>query len=146
MKLSDVKYGEPARIYDDDRARRNADVFGPLIEADSMKGDINISFIPKDRLVAWHRHQKQWDIWHVVKGALKVGLLDESGEHKWAYLSEWNRRTLAVPPGVWHGYLSLGPEETVLIYYITNHYDPDNPDEERMSVEQAGIDWTVPIR
>jgi hypothetical protein len=34
----------------------------------------------------------------------------------------------------------------VKIYYITSKYDPANPDEERMTIEEGGVDWSVQIK
>ena len=36
--------------------------------------------------------------------------------------------------------------EAVLMYYITSKYDEQHPDEERLSVEESGIDWSVAIK
>lgn len=133
------------RLYDDDRARRACDVFGFTGDkAIKMAGDINITWAYPDRVVAWHRHQRQSDHWFVIKGFLKVGLLDAAGNARWVYLGENDRRVLTIPPGVWHGYMVLGEEEAVLMYYITSKYDDKNPDEERLSLEDAGVDWSVP--
>jgi len=135
------------RLYDDDRARRACDVYGFTGDkAIKMAGDINITWAYPGRVVAWHRHQKQTDHWFVIKGYLKVGLLDDDGKARWVYLGENDRRVLTIPPGVWHGYMVLGEEEAVLMYYITSKYDEKNPDEERLSLEDAGVDWSVPKR
>ena len=135
------------RLFDDDRARRACDVFGFTgDEKVQMAGDINITWAYPGRIVAWHRHRLQTDHWFVLKGYLKVGLLDDDGNYRWVYLGENDRRVLSIPPSVWHGYMVLGDEEAVLMYYITSKYDEDNPDEERRSIEDAGIDWSVPVK
>lgn len=129
------------RLADDDRARRTCDVFG-----EATPGDINITWAYPGRIVAWHRHQRQTDHWYLIKGHLKVGLMDDDRNVRWVYLSETQRRTLSIPPGIWHGYMVLGNEEAILLYYITEKYNLEQPDEERMSVEAAGVDWSVPIK
>ncbi|MCH7512143.1 MAG: dTDP-4-dehydrorhamnose 3,5-epimerase family protein [Chloroflexi bacterium] len=135
------------RLFDDDRARRACDVFGFTGDDKvQMAGDINITWAYPGRIVAWHRHRLQTDHWFVLKGYLKVGLLDDDGNARWVYLGENDRRVLSIPPSVWHGYMVLGDEEAVLMYYITSKYDEDNPDEERLSIEDAGIDWSVPVK
>ena len=40
----------------------------------------------------------------------------------------------------------LGEKEMVMMYYITSKYDRENPDEERMTIEEAGVDWAVPVK
>ena len=145
-KIEDALVSVP-RLYDDDRARRACDVFGFTGDDKvQMAGDINITWAYPGRVVAWHRHQKQTDHWFVIKGNLKVGLLDDDGNHKWVYLGDNDRRVLSIPPGVWHGYMVMGDEETILMYYITSKYDEKNPDEERMTPEEGGVDWAVPVK
>ncbi len=135
------------RLFDDDRARRACDIFGFTGDDKvQMAGDINLTWAYPGRIVAWHRHRLQTDHWFVIKGYLKVGLLDDAGTARWVYLGENDRRVLSIPPGVWHGYMVLGDQEAVLMYYITSKYDENNPDEERLSIEDAGVDWSVPVR
>jgi dTDP-4-dehydrorhamnose 3,5-epimerase-like enzyme len=144
--VNDAQLSVP-RLFDDDRARRACDVFGFTGDGTiEMAGDINITWAYPNRVVAWHRHQKQTDHWFVIKGNLKVGLMDDAKNVKWVYLSDNNRRVLSIPPGVWHGYMSLGEEETILMYYITSKYDEKNPDEERMTPEESGVDWSVAVK
>ena len=45
------------------------------------------------------------------------------------YLSEGD--ILHIPAGVWHGVQALGASESIMIYHITNKYNPEHPDEER---------------
>ena len=144
--LDSVNISVP-RLYDDDRARRACDVFGFSGDGKvKMDGDINITWAYPGRIVAWHRHQLQSDLWFVIKGYLKVGLMDDARNVRWVYLGENDRRVLTIPPGIWHGYMVLGEQEAVLMYYITSKYDEENPDEERMTVSEAGVDWTVLVR
>ena len=146
VSVDDTSISVP-RLFDDDRARRACDVFGFTgDEKVQMAGDVNITWAYPGRVVAWHRHRLQTDHWFVIKGYLKVGLLDDDGNARWVYLGENDRRVLSIPPGVWHGYMVLGDEEAVLMYYITSKYDENNPDEERRSIEDAGVDWSVPVK
>jgi dTDP-4-dehydrorhamnose 3,5-epimerase len=145
-RVGDARLSVP-RLYDDDRARRACDVFGFTGDGTvDMAGDINITWAYPERVVAWHRHQLQTDHWFVIKGYLKVGLLDDDGVVKWVYLGENDRRVLSIPPGVWHGYMVLGEEEAILMYYITSKYDEKHPDEERMTPEASGVSWAVEVK
>jgi len=124
------------RIHDDDRRKGTFDVFK------TPKGDINYSFIYPGAIAAWHRHKKQTDYWHVIKGSLKVGLYDEkSRKLTFVYLHEKDRKTLVIPPFIWHGWRNLDPNETILSYYISEKYDPKNPDEDRAPVGSFGESW-----
>lgn len=144
--VHDARLSVP-RLFDDDRARRACDVLGFTGDGTvKMEGDINITWAYPGRVVAWHRHHKQTDHWFVIKGFLKAGLLDDQGQVRWVYLGENDRRVLSIPPGIWHGYMVLGEEEAVLMYYITSKYNAKEPDEDRLSVEEAGVDWSVPVK
>lgn len=129
------------RIHDDDRRRGTFDVFS------TPRGDINYSFIYPGAIAAWHRHKKQTDFWHVIKGSLKVGLYDEKVKRlEWVYMHEADRKTLVIPPMIWHGWRNLDPVETILSYYISEKYDPKNPDEDRAPVGSFGEDWGTEVK
>lgn len=131
------------RFHDDDRRRSINDVF----QTPQNFGDLNLSYIYPNRTVAWHRHLKQTDNWFVVKGSLKVGLYDEDRKQlMWIYLHERDKKVLKIPPKIWHGWKNLDPQETVLMYWITQKYDPTNPDEERAPVRAFGENWDTPIK
>ena len=124
------------RVHDDDRRKGTFDVFS------TPRGDINYSFIYPGAIAAWHRHKKQTDYWHVLRGSLKVGLYDERAKKlTFVYLHDGDRRTLVIPPFIWHGWRNLDPVETILSYYITEKYDAKNPDEDRAPVGSFGEDW-----
>lgn len=129
------------RVHDDDRRRGTFDVFG------TPRGDINYSYIYPGTTVAWHRHKRQTDFWHVIKGSLKVGLYDQKARKlTWVYLHEADRKTLVIPPLIWHGYRNLADGETILSYYISEKYDEKNPDEERAPTGSFGESWETEVK
>ena len=79
--LADVL--DVARRYDDDRGRRYCDIFG------TVTGDINITYAYPGVTTAWHAHNRQYDEWFVIKGAIKVGLAvpKPDGTFKWKFVS-----------------------------------------------------------
>ena len=93
-------------------------------------GQVNISKAYPGTIVAWHRHQNQWDEWFVVDGILKVGIKTKNGvEFKIMGPGDY----LWIKNNTWHGYMAL--TETTLIYYVSARYNPDKPDEERLFQE-----------
>lgn len=133
-----------ARRYDDDRGRRFADIYG------RVTGDINITYVYPGVTTAWHAHQKQYDEWFVIKGALKVGLALPNGDgtYRWKFvsLSQYDGKVLRIPPGVLHGNRNHTGEEAILMYHISEKYNPDNPDELRYTVAEVGADWSTPVK
>jgi dTDP-4-dehydrorhamnose 3,5-epimerase-like enzyme len=140
--LAEVR--DVARRYDDDRGRRYCDIFG------TVTGDINITHAYPGVTTAWHAHTRQYDEWFVIKGALKVGLAvpNADGTFKWRFisLSEFDGKVLRILPGVLHGWRNHTTEEAILMYHISEKYDPSNPDEIRYTVEQVGADWATVTR
>lgn len=58
-------------------------------------------------------------------------------------LSAGNRRSLLVPPGVAHGYMTLEPE-TELTYWTTKRYAPESVAGVRFDDPTLGIAWPAP--
>lgn len=133
-----------ARRYDDDRGRRYADIFSVVT------GDINITYAYPGVITAWHAHRRQYDEWFVIKGALKVGLARPKGDgtYEWRFisLSEYDGKVLRIPPGVLHGWRNHTNEEAILMYHISEKYNPGDPDEIRYTVKEVGAEWATPVR
>jgi dTDP-4-dehydrorhamnose 3,5-epimerase len=127
------------RFHEDDRGVRYCDMF-PVIQ-----GDVNATIVYPGALSAWHRHQSQDDYQICVKGGLKFGFADrpakDGGRVEWVYSSERSAKdgSLLIPRGVWHGYYNFTNDLAVVLYWLTNKYNPS--DEERMTVEAMGFDW-----
>ncbi|MBI1886281.1 MAG: dTDP-4-dehydrorhamnose 3,5-epimerase family protein [Chloroflexi bacterium] len=103
---------------------------------------------------AWHGHEKQDDFFVVVKGMIKVGLFDmregsptrgEVGEY---YLGENNNIILKIPPGVAHGYKTVGGEPSLLVNFPSETYNLDEPDEYRLpwNTEQIPFNWDIEFK
>lgn len=132
-------------VFKDARGRGNYNIF-----PDISSGQINLSYSYPGTIRAFHRHLNQWDNWTVVKGNIEVALyysdrylLDAGDTNLELYYLAEGDSPLAIPPSVWHGFRVLGQEEAILLYYVTNKYDPSNPDEERASWD-AFYHWKIP--
>lgn len=103
---------------------------------------------------AFHYHEKQDDLWFFPSGNAQVVLHDlrpESPTYRQTdvfYMGEDNPILLLVPHLVAHGYRALGEEHAVIIYFTTEHYDPKDPDEKRISYDDPsiGFDWETKMR
>jgi len=123
------------RFHEDHRRRGWFSIFPMYVV------DVNVVVIPQPGIiVGWHRHYRQDDYWFVPQGTLQVGVFDHSENVKWVVLSSHDKKVLKIPREIWHGYKSLEPN-TILIYGLTNIYD--GSDEERKSIEEAGINWNL---
>ena len=59
-------------------------------------------------------------------------------------LGEHAPRMVAIPPLVAHGYQCLSLRDVILNYYVTEPYNPNDPDEGRIAWNdpRIGFDWT----
>lgn len=103
---------------------------------------------------AFHYHERQDDVWFFPVGNAQVVLYDlrqaspTSGETNVFYMGEDNPIVLLIPRGVAHGYRTLGESPAVIIYFTTQAYAPDNPDEKRLPYDdpRIGFDWSTRMR
>jgi dTDP-4-dehydrorhamnose 3,5-epimerase len=106
---------------------------------------------PPELIKAFHWHKRQWDYWDIVQGNARVVLVDlrdespTSGRIQSVILGENAPRMVAIPPLVAHGYQALDLRDVVLTYYVTEPYDPGDPDEGRIAYDDPRIDfdWSI---
>lgn len=106
---------------------------------------------PPELIKAFHWHRKQWDYWDIVAGNARVVLCDlregspTEGRIQVVMLGEHAPRMVAIPPYVAHGYQCVSMQDVILNYYVTEPYDPADPDEGRIpwNDPRIGFDWTI---
>jgi dTDP-4-dehydrorhamnose 3,5-epimerase len=111
----------------------------------SEAGQINYSVMFPGIIKAWHRHQWQTDFWLCLHGHLKVGVHRETDDTRWMIVTgEKKPGVVVIPPPLWHGAATVGPESAGLLYYVTRQYDPAAPDEERRPFDEPpDFPWQV---
>ncbi len=120
----------------------------------------NLSFSYPGMIRAWHRHKRgQVDYMIVLEGAMKICAYDDKagsptkGHLAEVIASEEKLQLVRVPGHYWHGTKTLGVKPSLTLYFVSQLYDPINPDEERRSWNDPGIvdsrtsksfDWNGP--
>ncbi|MBM3334710.1 dTDP-4-dehydrorhamnose 3,5-epimerase family protein [Candidatus Sumerlaeota bacterium] len=91
-----------------------------------------------ERIVrAFHKHDQLHDWFCIVKGSAKFVLVDDRPDSKTyrkadqVVCSDRAPKLLVVPPGVYHGWMSLEPD-TVMISTASHEYNRERPDEYRV--------------
>lgn len=91
-----------------------------------------------DTIRAFHAHRVLHDWFHIARGSAIFCLVDSrlDGATRDAavrlVLTDRKPQLLVVPPGVYHGWMSLQPD-TILTSIASDEYDRVNPDEDRVS-------------
>lgn len=121
------------RFHEDHRRAFYGDVF------ELSNGDINIVRLKPHAVIAWHRHQKQDDHLFCLEGELLVQILHEGGRTRWYLNAPDDHSIVTIPRNTWHGYSSQHGA-TILQFNGPGKWTEDNPDEERLSLEE--VPWT----
>jgi len=98
---------------------------------------------------AWHLHKKQTDNITCFHGTIKLILYDnreKSSTHKELnvfYLGIHNPILIQVPPNVYHGWMCVSLEESIVVNIPSEAYNYEQPDEYRLDPHQNDIpyDW-----
>lgn len=95
---------------------------------------------------AWHRHNRnQIDYFLVQKGKVRICIYDgNKNSGSFGKLVEIEvdgnePKIVKVPGHFWHGTKNVGTEISETIYFLTNLYDYNNPDEERITYDDVTI-------
>ncbi|MQY60180.1 MAG: hypothetical protein GH144_11385 [Clostridia bacterium] len=97
---------------------------------------------------AFHKHSLLWDFFFINHGAAKFIFRDDrpdspTYEEMNIFVgSSRNPNLLVVPPGVYHGWMSL-EDDTQMISTASEVYNRENPDEVRVPADSFGVEWEV---
>ncbi len=152
-----IKHTDPRGYFIEQLKRGDKDDSGNLFIPEQPFAQVSRSLVyarggnPTEPIKAFHWHKKQWDYWDIVTGNARVVLVDlrpdspTCGVIQALQLGEHSPRMVAIPPLVAHGYQVLGLQDVILNYYVTEPYDPANPDEGRIAWNdpRIGFDWSI---
>ena len=97
---------------------------------------------------AFHKHDVLWDWFFISHGSAKFALRDDrpdspTYEQMETYvITQRNPSLLVVPPGVFHGWMSL-EDDTQLISTASEVYNRKKPDEVRVPPDSFGYSWEI---
>jgi len=98
--------------------------------------------ISQGTIRAFHKHAELWD------GSAKFVLKDDRpdsrtyGEMMTVVVGQRRPRLIVVPPGVYHGWMSL-EDDTQMVSTASHTYNRVQPDEVRIPPDAFGDVWTV---
>lgn len=110
-------------------------------------GQATVTVNYPDVIRAWHWHTRQTDLFVVIAGMVKLPLYDARpdsptrGEVNEFFLGEDNFAALVVPPGVYHGYKTIGTKAALILNFPDRLYDPDQPDEQRIAFDSREVPY-----
>lgn len=117
-------------------------------------GQASLSMSYPGVIKAFHYHERQDDLWFFPVGAAEVVLHDlrpdsaSKGLTQVLFAGEDLPVLIVIPVGVAHGYRVLGQKPLMIVYFTTESYRPESPDEKRLDWDdpRIGFDWTTKFR
>jgi dTDP-4-dehydrorhamnose 3,5-epimerase len=95
----------------------------------------------------WGMHKKHEDRYFILFGEMELVMYDArkksptKGLVSKIYMSEFNRRLVNIPAGVWHANRAIGLKDTVVVNFPTICYDHKDPDKYRLPVNTKKIPY-----
>ncbi len=95
----------------------------------------------------WGIHQRHEDRYFILLGEMEAVLYDDRPESPTYRLvakivmSEYRRRLMNIPAGVWHANRNLGSKDVVVINFPTIQYDHAAPDKFRLPLNNDYIPY-----
>jgi dTDP-4-dehydrorhamnose 3,5-epimerase len=97
-------------------------------------GQAYINYTEAGVIKGFHKHFENEDNFVCISGRIRLVIIDEETEEfREFYLGPENLILVNIPAGLQHGWQALGNERACVINVSTMPYNPDNPDEERVS-------------
>lgn len=97
---------------------------------------------------AFHLHLAQEDVWFVPPSSrMLVGLLDAraasptSGQTMRLVLGAGKAQLIRIPVGVAHGVKNLDRKTGFVFYFVSQQFDKDQPDEQRLPWDTLGAEF-----
>ena len=93
----------------------------------------------------WGVHKKHEDRYFILQGEMEVVLYDERADSPTyglvakIVMSEYRRRLMNIPAGVWHADRNLGNKDVVVVNFPTIQYDHTQPDKYRLPLNNDHI-------
>ena len=100
-------------------------------------------------VTGWHAHARTLDRLFCAIGTIRLSLYDGRTASR-TFGSVWHRligaarpAIVVVPPGVWHGVVTVGPDTAVLLNVVDHAYEYESPDHWRLPPDSELIPYKL---
>ena len=101
---------------------------------------------------AWHLHKIQTDNMICISGNAKLVLYDKRNDSTTnnklneIFFGDRNPLLITIPPGIWHGFKSIGNKKIIVLNVPTEVFKYSEPDEYRLPFNSEKIDYNWDIK
>lgn len=95
----------------------------------------------------WAVHKRHEDRYFVMQGEMEVVLYDDRpnsptrGLVSKVYLTEYQRRLMNIPAGIWHANRNVGSKDVIAINFPTEAFNYKDPDKYRLPLDTDKIPY-----
>jgi dTDP-4-dehydrorhamnose 3,5-epimerase len=99
------------------------------------------------KVKGWGLHKLHEDRYFVLIGEMQIVMYDvrpdspTKGQLSCVVLSEFDRRLMNIPAGVWHANQNIGTRDAVVVNFPTRPYDHAKPDKYRLPLDTDEIPY-----
>ena len=110
-------------------------------------GEIYFSFIFKDKIKAWHLHEKMTLNYSLIHGKIKLVLYDDrdksktKGQIQEIILSTDEHCVITVPPLIWNGFKVIGEDYSIVANCSDIPHDPNEIKRRNFNDEYIPYRW-----
>lgn len=104
--------------------------------------------VARGTIRAFHKHENMWDYFFISHGSAKFTFRDDRPQSptyeqmQTVVIGERNPTLIAVPPGVFHGWMAL-EDDTQMVSIASAVYNRQEPDEVRVPPDSFGYIWEI---
>ena len=92
-------------------------------------GQVNMRTLPAGKSKPGHVHHRRKEVWVLVRGADVWVTMEQKGAAPWTFpLPLWC--PLSMEPGTGHAVYNRGQDEAVILFWMNEVYNPEDPDKE----------------
>ena len=99
------------------------------------------------KVKGWGLHKLHEDRYFLLLGEMEIVLYDvrpdspTRGTISRVVLSEYDRRLMNIPAGIWHANHNIGNKDAVVVNFPTRPYQHDSPDKYRLPLDTTEIPY-----
>ena len=149
QKRKNIKMSKKVKVY---KSKQVIDERGKIILFAKKNSKFLIKYnelycseIRMGKVKAWRKHKKNYSLFVLVKGKIKIVYQEKENKFDEIILSEEQSKIVSLPPNIWYGFKGLGDTDSIISNITSKPYSESEI--ERLDYNQffLNYDWSIKI-